>query len=221
MENVIFVTKNHYYNDMTTIEIIGTIVTTAIAVGGSIWAVLAKIFKLGKVMQHLDEFENRVTSDLAAIQNRLDKLPCAYHHDDITKMKSILIQKYPTSATIFSIKMSPRKLNDLGAKLYADINGGKFIAKNKSALFEFITNSAPRVPLDVEQAALLACTSMVNTPAFNDMKNYIYNAATIELPDGYKYDVSISDVCFVLSIPLRDMYLEAHPEINTKDNDNK
>lgn len=27
------------------------------------------------------------------------------------------------------------------------------------------------------------------------------------------YDLSLSDVCFVLSLPLRDMYLEAHPEL--------
>lgn len=104
---------------------IGTIIATAVAVGGSIWAVLAKIFKLGKVMQHLDEFENRVTSELAKIQNGLDKLPCAFHHDDITKMKSILVQKYPAYLGVFSIKASPRKLNDLGTKLYADINGGE------------------------------------------------------------------------------------------------
>ena len=194
---------------------IGTIIATAVAGGGSIWAVLAKIFKLGKVMQHLDEFENRVTSELAKIQNGLDKLPCAFHHDDITKMKSILVQKYPAYLGVFSIKASPRKLNDLGTKLYADINGGEFLAKNKSTLFAFITNSAPRVPLDVEQAALLACTSMVSTPAFNGMKNYVHNAAAIELPDGKKYDISLSDICFVLSLPLRDMYLESHPEINT------
>lgn len=27
------------------------------------------------------------------------------------------------------------------------------------------------------------------------------------------YDLAITDVCFVLSLPLRDMYLKEHPQI--------
>ena len=29
------------------------------------------------------------------------------------------------------------------------------------------------------------------------------------------YDLSIPDICFVLSLPLRDMYLKDHPKIIT------
>lgn len=192
-----------------------TIIGTALAVTGTMWALLVKVFKLGKIMQHLSEFEKNVTSELSAIKNKLESLPCKYHHDDIVKVKTVLIQKYPTSMSVFSAKSSPRKLNELGLKLFKAIYGDDFLKKNKDALFQFMDNTRPLVALDVEQAALSACTSLVNTPVFNDMKNYVYNAPSIDLPDGQKYDVTITDVCFVLSIPLRDMYLEEHPRLKS------
>lgn len=194
-----------------------TIIGTALAVAGTTWALLVKVFNFGKIMQHLSEFEKNMTSGLSAVESKLDGLPCKYHHDDIVKVKTVLIQKYPTSASVFSIKSSPRKLNELGSRLFKAIDGDDFLKKNKDTLFRLIDETSPLVALDVEQTALSACTSLVNTPVFNDVKNYVYNAPSIDLPDGRKYDVTISDVCFVLSIPLRDMYLSEHREIYGKE----
>ena len=52
---------------------------------------------------------------------------------------------------------------------------------------------------------------------FNGFKDFIYNSPSYMIKDANgekrRYDLSIPDICFVLSLPLRDMYLEAHPEI--------
>lgn len=51
---------------------------------------------------------------------------------------------------------------------------------------------------------------------FNDMKKWVYNSPSRKLMiDGKErdYTVTMNDVCFVLSLPLRDMYLELYPEL--------
>lgn len=200
---------------MTTLEVIGIAVGMTATVITGIWFVFAKVFKLGKERQHLEEFESKVTEkfdslekSIDSIKHKLDSLPCPSHHDDLTRIKAVLIQKYPTSATIFSAKASPRRLNALGQKLFDDIKGEQFLEANKEELFKSIAATNPQVALDVEQAALSACSTIATTPVFNEIKNYIYNAPSIDLPDdGGKYDIAIPDVCFVLSLRLRDMYL--------------
>mgnify|MGYP007122058034 CR=1 FL=1 len=49
---------------------------------------------------------------------------------------------------------------------------------------------------------------MADTDSFNTLKDYVYNAPAIDMPDGEKYELGLGDVCYILSIPLRDMYLE-------------
>ncbi len=198
---------------MTTLEVIGIVTGAVATVIGGIYFIFAKVFKLGKERQHLEEFESKVTEKFDSLEKSFDSLqkslPCTSHHDDLLRIKGFLNNKYPSSAVVFSAKASPRRLNDLGRKLFDDIQGEQFLATNKEELFRLIDETKPQVALDVEQAALSACSAIATTPAFNGIKDYIYNAPSIELPDnGGKYDIAIPDVCFVLSLRLRDMYLE-------------
>lgn len=162
---------------------------------------------------------------------KIEQLPCVHHEDkmvelekaignikeDIAVIRSVIVQKYPTSASIFSMKKSPRRLNEMGEWLFNEIHGSDFLKKNKDFLFSKITEEHPTTALDVENAASLACGSSTGELMFSDIKNYVYNAPSIEIPDydggKRKYDITLGDVCFVLSLPLRDMYLQEHPEI--------
>lgn len=164
----------------------------------------------------LDRRVDNVDDATMALKTSMEKLPCSAHHVDITKIKTILVEKFPRAFSVFSMKMSPRKLNETGEKLFAAINGEQFLNEQKDSLFAYITANNPFVALDVEQLANAACMSLVPTPVFNSLKNYVYNEPTWTLPDGGKYDITIDDVCFVLSLRLRDMYLSAHPEISTQ-----
>ena len=200
---------------MSTVGIISTVIGSVATILGGMYFILVRVFRLGKEKQHAQEFEQQVNGRFDQMQQSLDslvtsfgKLPCTDHHDDLTKVKSVLIQKYPSSANVFSAKASPRKLNELGQKLFNDIDGEQFIQNNKEELYRLIDNSKPLVALDVEQAALMACHALTPTPVFNDIKNYIYNAPSINLPDGSIYDITLDDACFVLSLRLRDVYLQ-------------
>ena len=162
---------------------------------------------------------------------KIERLPCDAHvgrmgelektmadiREDLSIIKSVIIQKYPTSANVFSIKKSPRRLNEMGEWLFEQVKGRDFLEANKDFLFNRIDEEHPLTALDVENAAHIACSGSTGGPMFSDIKSFVYNSPSIEIPypDGEtrKYDITLGDVCFVLSIPLRDMYLSEHPEI--------
>lgn len=202
----------HKGKTMNVIEIICTVIGTVATILGGVWYILSKVFKMGQTSGRIDNIEKSVTK----LENVMDRFPCNVHHDDITKIKTVLVEKYPKSSSIFSMKSSPRKLNPTGEKLFAAINGEQFLKENKERLFGYISDNSPLVALDVEQLSNAACLSLVSTPAFNSLKNYVYNEPTWTLPDGKQYDITINDVCFVLGLRLRDMYLSEHPELSEK-----
>ncbi|GHT62878.1 hypothetical protein AGMMS50239_17470 [Bacteroidia bacterium] len=181
---------------MDKIEIFCALIGAIAVILGGVWFIIKQAFKSGINAHRFEEVEKKTS-----------QLPCSVHGEDILTIKSLLIQKYPSSANIFSIKASPRALNELGIKMFNDIDGNKFLKDNKENLFKFITESKPLAELDIEQAANAACLLLVSTPAFNKLKDFVYNAPSIDVENGEKYNIDLNDICFVLSIPLRDMYL--------------
>lgn len=221
---------------MDTIEIIGIAASTIAIVLGGVWFIVQHAMNSAVDKHRLDSVEQKTNAlpcernhddirqgiaENKAILKRMEDsdakmndLPCMNHHSDITAIKSILIQKYPNAANVFSMKASPRKLNSTGEKVYDDINGELFLLENKNKFFEYIDKNSPLKPLDVEQYAYASLLYYTGTDIFNNIKDYVYNAKSIIKEDGERYDIALNDVCYVLSIPLRDMYLMGHPDIS-------
>lgn len=109
-------------------------------------------------------------------------------------------------------KNSPRTLNERGEKLYNDVDGKNFLEKNKDEFFAYLDRLAPKTAYDVENEALMALMTKTSTDIFIPIKSFLYNCPEIEL-NGKPYEITLADVCRVLYIPLRDMYLDAHPDI--------
>lgn len=196
---------------MAVIEMVGVIVAIIATVLGGVWFILSKVFRMGQTLERIYNIEKATVE----LRDKVCSFPCSTHHDDITKIKTVLVEKYPKSSSVFSMKSSPRKLNETGEKLFAAIRGECFLKEHKEFLFDYISSHSPLVALDVEQLSNAACISMVSTPAFNSLKNYVYNEPTWILPNGNHYDITVNDICFVLGLRLRDMYLAEHPEIST------
>lgn len=189
---------------MNTIEIVCALIGAIATILGGVWYIVKQAFKSGINTQRLD-----------VIEKNTNCLPCASHNSDLITIKSILIQKYPSSASIFSVKNSPRKLNTLGEMIYKEIDGEKFLCDNKKFFFEKIREQNPATALDVENAANLVCSIYTNESIFNTIKDYIYNRQSIKLSENgveKTYDVTLSDISFILSIPLRDMFLVENKE---------
>ena len=214
---------------MDIIGIIATIIGIIATILGGVWFIIQKAFKMGENNHRLDSVENRLNSvenRLNSVENRLTSVEQNITSlqselngvaKDISAIKAVLIQKFPNAAIAFAMKNSPRKLNPNGEWLFNEIKGEEFLKENKSFLFNLIDKSNPKTALDVENAANFACTMSTNEDMFIRLKNFVYNCPTIKLKndDGTErdYEVSLGDVCFVLSLPLRDMYLKENPHL--------
>ena len=135
---------------------------------------------------------------------------------DVISIKSFLSTKYKEDIDLVSLKNSPTKLSDFGNQILEEINGIEFINDNKECLISRLDEEKPRTALDVENSAFIVFVNFCNNEKFDGIKNFIYNSPEYNVKDNKgcdrKYNLSLMDVCFILSIPLRDMYLESHPE---------
>lgn len=162
-------------------------------------------------------------NDLQNAKARLDSLPCGKHDDNfraimesLTEIKTFLMVKNPKTAFVFSQKHSPRRLNKAGESLFNDISGDAFLDANKDFLILEIDGKSPKTALDVENGALQALYDNLDNDIFNGLKKWVYNSPSRKVEingEETDYVVTMTDVCFVLSLPLRDMYLERHPEL--------
>jgi peptidoglycan hydrolase CwlO-like protein len=118
---------------------------------------------------------------------------------------------------VFSAKHSPRRLTDFGNRILDEVGGMEFLREHKDIFFRQIDGRNPKTAFDVERAANTACLMTTAEDIFIGMKNFVYNAPAYPLTDAQgrlrDYELTLDDVCYVLSIPLRDMYLQEHPEI--------
>lgn len=208
------------YENMSALEIIGSLVASIGVILGGIWFMLQKSFNLGEKNNKLSEIDNRTCKAQCELHDRdinIVKQDLKEIKEDIVAIKSILVMKHKNVSDIFSMKNSPRKLNVNGIKLFGDIKGEEFLKENKEFFFSKIDELKPKTALDVENAANLVCSVNTDNDIFNGMKNFVYNSPTYILKDiegnERPYDISMPDICFVLSLPLRDMYLEEHKEI--------
>lgn len=75
----------------------------------------------------------------------------------------------------------------------------------------------PKTALDVEDLALAVLQTNTNDDMFIPLKSWVYNAPAREIKDAdgnvKLQEIDLDDVIFVMSLPLRDRYLELHPEI--------
>lgn len=175
--------------------------------------------------------------------HEIESLPCKDHHQsieehrndikqfisDISEIKgslSLLLQmqtaRPPKSYTPrkfddFSRKKSPRQLNENGTALFNEVGGQKFIESNKDFLFKAIDIFSPKTAYDVEMSSLSALRMNQNNGIFDGLKNWVYFAPSRTITDDEgntkQVDVSLDDILFVISLPLRDAYLLEHPEL--------
>lgn len=166
-----------------------------------------------------DDLYHRIVKNEETVNN----LPCSKHeeiHKDIKEeliaIRTFLVTKFPMNEDALSRKNSPRKLNEDGLKLFHDIKGEELLNQNKELFFKIIDKNNPKTAFDVEIHAVTAILMHLDDDMFIRIKKWVYNSPTRKvLVDGIEkdYDIAMSDICFVLSLPLRDMYLELHPEL--------
>jgi hypothetical protein len=150
-------------------------------------------------------------------EKQLEDLPCAQHEKQIYSIRDFLYAKYPKAFGPYMMqKKSPCQLSEEGERIFEEIGGGSFLEANGQRLIDEMERKRPQTPFDVELFARSALLDMLSDPAFNEIKRWVYDAPMRkQIISGVEkeYVVSIDDVIFVLSIPLRDLFLKFHPEL--------
>lgn len=130
----------------------------------------------------------------------------------MTTAQILAITAFQWPGRRFTVKNSPRKLNGLGERVYREIEGEAFLEAHGARLAGMIAERKPKTAYDVDRYATEACLLISDDDIFNGMKDFVYNAPSymVEGEDGkeHPYDLTLEDVCFILSIPLRDRYLK-------------
>lgn len=183
---------------------VGTVAAIVVAVVGGGAFVVSKIFDLGSLANRIKTAED--------LLNDLSK-EVRMQHDEMIVIQTTLAVKYKNDEGLFTQRHSPRSLNELGRRIFDDMNGRDFLDKNKTYLFDKIDSRKPMAALDVETAAEFACSSCTNEEFFLPVKSFVYNYPEIEITPGRRHDLTLSDACYILSFPLRDMYLKEHPNM--------
>lgn len=217
-----FIEQNFGLSFLVGVIIVGTIISGIVWI--TIWAV-------------------KLTNKHKDISKRINDLPCPHHtsklekHDEqftdtralMSRMEGqleLLVQNSieksnrkikKKSGPAFSAKHSPRQLNENGIELLNDCGGKNFLEANMDFFIGKMEKLQPKTALDVEDMALAVLQTYTGEDIFIPLKSWVYNAPSRDLknPDGSTrtQDVDLDDVIFVLSLPLRDKYLELHPDI--------
>lgn len=217
-----FIEQNFGLSFLIGVIVVGTVVSGIVWI--TVWAV-------------------RLINKYKETEAKVEALPCTHHaskmdrHDEqladtramMSRMEGqleLLVQNSieknnqkirKKSGLAFSAKNSPRQLNQNGEELLRDSGGRELLERNMDFFINKIEKLQPKTALDVENMALAVLQTHTNEDMFIPIKNWIYNAPAMELknPDGStrSQEVDIDDVIFVISLPLRDRYLELHPEI--------
>ena len=166
------------------------------------------MFDIKKLITIHDQKLDVMSRDLSSLRLDVDGLK-----QDMVSIKTLLMANFKDFGVALAGKHSPRRLTEQGLKIFHDMKGEEFLKKNKALLFAYVDKDKPKTAYDVEGLCYLACLMNVNNDAFIEIKSFLYNYSTITLPDGKEHEVTMDEACSVLSLPLRDMYLEEHPEI--------
>ena len=190
---------------------IESIIAATIGLFGMSWIII-ELLKLSKSVGRLEARLDKIASTNDSHDISIRKLQM-----EMLEVRTFIKTKFPTSQTVLSEKKSPAQLNEFGRKLFADMGGSDFLSKNGIYLLQKMEEKNPKTAFDVESTAHEVLILATNEEMFNKIKNKMYNYPYMDIlkRDGemVKYEVSLADVCFVLSLSLRDMYLKAHPEV--------
>lgn len=172
------------------------------------------------------EFRKSMALNIKSFRRRTDTQAkqIASIQSDIKDLIKVLGDKDPELYKLFAMKKSPLNLTPTGLEVFDIVKGQQFIDENKDLLMKKLEERQPRTALDVEIGARLVCLDLLSEPIFDRIKNIVYNhpALKITTDEGkmIDYAFSISDVCYILSFPIRDLYLDLHPELR-QDQDSK
>ena len=157
-------------------------------------------------------------------EKKLDKLEesnkiIAATHDIVIEIGRWISKRDKKMIDLFVSKGSPYLITNIGFQLLEMSGGKKVIDNNLEFFIHEIRELNPKTPYDAEDYAFSVVLKNIGNEIFNPVKNFIYySPEKIEMHDpdaNLKIEVHISmeGILNVMSIYLRDKYIEENPTI--------
>lgn len=191
-----------------TVSIIVSVATLILSVLISFVSVSTKVGRYAEKIDNAEKNHNSMSDDIKELRSKMQDLIAS-----ISKLEGMVLINQSMQVASVSRKKSPRMLNTLGSALFEQMHGEQFLQDNKSMLYTYIDKNIPKTALDVETQAQAACVSISESEVFNPIKVFVYNCPMQKDDNGNDFELTLGGAMFILSIPLRDMYLKDHPQI--------
>ena len=184
---------------------------------------------VGWAMWRLSKYHSK----LEETQTTVSKLPCAERKAEMEEIKSFKksfdsmadrfeevckwIMRFDADAIdSLAPKHSPRKMNDMGLEVYSETGAKQVIDNNAQLLLADLEKKSPGTAYDVEEGAFEVLLAHLQDPLFNPLKNYLYSSPSRvikkdESGEEKVIELSMGLMLRLMSIDLRDRYLESHP----------
>lgn len=207
---------------MDIIEVICTVIGAVGVILSGVWFIVTRATKQG-----IGEYR------LSDVENKLSSLPCADHDASLSihtrnleglsgvleENKNMLIElsKWAMKLDVDMIdrlakKSSPLKMTEAGLYLFSKSGAEKALSNISDRLIALMDESELRTGYDIEQKALEVLLRATGDKAFDDVKDFIYNSPdTITIEEtGESVRFNLYAIVKLMSIKLRDMYIERH-----------
>lgn len=167
------------------------------------------------------------TDKVPEIQSKIDNLPCNEHDTELVSAKNKLAEldnsycdiKWwiakldPEMIPVFLPKRSPRYISEAGNALLDKTCGRETIDENIDFFISEVEKYKPQTAYDVEEISLKIVLENSNKEIFNCIKNYVYFQPEVMEFAGIKAKYDLFVIIRVMSVYLRDKYLEKYPEL--------
>lgn len=176
----------------------------------------------GLPCQNHGERLSRHKETLSDIGHRLERVDSM--GDQLSAISRWIMKLDPAAIDALAPKFSPRRMTVAGLSLFEKSGARKALDEGAEEFMRQLEERNPQTPLDVEDAAYSVLMQNLSSPVFNGIKNYIYyqpERITLKNDAGedIQVDISLLVIIRLMSIELRDRYLQAHPEIEEKNED--
>lgn len=141
--------------------------------------------------------KNEKFGDIEGSLNKIDK--------GFTTLNQILIEKNVISESCYSDENSPRIVNKLGLKLFSESGAEKLFYEIKDELLLELERKEFDSLLELERSSVEVLMDKMNDVRFKNVQNFAF-----EHPTFNSHPLRYTDILFMMSLELRDLYREKH-----------
>ena len=181
-------------------------------------------------------------SSVEDVKKTVNNLDCKAHREEIDELKKVgqtvqnmgeqlneiakwIMNKDRATISVLSRKCSPRQMTKIGRQVFKESKAEETLDNNLDFFLQLVEDKKPTTPFDVEDISLEVLASNLSNPLFKKIKEYLYYQPDVKVykdEEGKEIEVRVSmfAILKLMSLELRDKYLEKHPEINKKEETN-